>query len=67
MTEYEKQVVSNLKLELARVEEELVRAQTEVDRITARKKQILDELAQHSDQRYEEDMLARVYDQRRKH
>ena len=67
MTEYEKEVVSNLKLELARVEEELVRAQTEVDRITARKKQILDELAQHSDQRYEEDMLARVYDQRRKH
>ena len=67
MTEYEKEVVSNLKLELSRVEEELVRAQTEVDRITARKKQILDELAQHSDQRYEEDMLARVYDQRRKH
>ncbi len=67
MTEYEKEVVSNLKIELARVEEELVRAQTEVDRITARKKQILDELAQHSDQRYEEDMLARVYDQRRKH
>ena len=67
MTEYEKEVVSNLKLELSRVEEDVVRAQIELDRLVARKKQILDELAKHSDQRYEEDMLARVYDQRRKH
>lgn len=66
MTDYEKEVVSNLKFDLSRLEEDIERTQNEMDRLLAKKKAILDELAKHTDQKYEEDMLAMVYDQRRK-
>ncbi|MBO6215918.1 MAG: hypothetical protein J6N76_10405 [Lachnospiraceae bacterium] len=63
---YDRDIVENLKLELSRIEEELQRAKSEVDRLNVRKKTILDELANHTDERYEEEMLTRVYNQRRR-
>ena len=67
MTDYDKEVVSGLKFDLSILEEDIEKAQKELDRLLAKKKAILDELAKHTDQKYEADMLARVYDQRRNH
>lgn len=64
--QYNKDIVENLKLDLSRVEDEIRRIESELESARGRRKSILDELAKYSDEKYEEDMLQRVYDQRRK-
>jgi len=64
-TKTQREVIEDLKIELARLEGEEKRLEDELDIIRSQKKQILDQLSENSDEKYEEDMLARVYQQRR--
>ena len=61
-----KEIIEDLKVELSSLEAEEEQLRKDIERIEGKKKQILEEIAQHSDEKYEEDMLALVYQQRRK-
>lgn len=61
-----KEIIEDLKVELSSLEAEEEQLRKDIERIESKKKQILEEIAQHSDEKYEEDMLALVYQQRRK-
>ena len=60
-----KEIIEDLKVELSSLEAEEEQLRKDIERIEGKKKQILEEIAQHSDEKYEEDMLALVYQQRR--
>ncbi len=66
MTRNDKDIIDKLKLELSRIDRDIDLAQKELDRLNGRKKQIMDQMAEHSDEQYEEDMLSLVYEQRKK-
>ena len=61
-----KEIIEDLKVEFSSLEAEEEQLRKDIERIEGKKKQILEEIAQHSDEKYEEDMLALVYQQRRK-
>ena len=61
-----KELIEDLKLQLHRLEEESDQLHKELERIEGKKIQIMKEIAEHSDEKYEEDMLSKVYQQRRK-
>ena len=61
-----KELIEDLKLQLHRLEEEADQLHKELERIEGKKIQIMKEIAEHSDEKYEEDMLSKVYQQRRK-
>lgn len=61
-----KDIIDDLKLQLNRLDDEAVQLRKELERIEGKKNQIMKEIAEHSDEKYEEDMLAQVYQQRRK-
>ena len=66
MTRNDKDIIDKLKLELSRIDREIDLAQKDLDRLNGRKKQIMEQMAEHSDEQYEEDMLSLVYEQRKK-
>ena len=66
MSANNKDAMDELKFQLHRLEEEEERARKELQHIIDRKESILDELGKFSDTKYEEDMLAMVYEQRKK-
>lgn len=61
-----KDIIEDLKLQLSRLDDEAEQLRKELERIEGKKNQIMKEIAEHSDEKYEEDMLAQVYQQRRK-
>ncbi len=66
MTRNDKDIIDKLKLELSRIDREIDLVQKDLDRLNGRKKQIMEQMAEHSDEQYEEDMLSLVYEQRKK-
>lgn len=62
----DKEIIEDLKVELSKLENEAEQLRKDLDRIEGRKKQIMQEIADHSDEKYEEEILAQVYQQRRK-
>ena len=61
-----KEIIEDLKVELSSLEAEEEQLRKDIERIEGKKNQIMKEIAEHSDEKYEEDMLAQVYQQRRK-
>ena len=61
-----KDIIEDLKLQLSRLDDEAEQLRKELERIEGKKVQIMKEIAEHSDEKYEEDMLTKVYQQRRK-
>ncbi len=66
MTSNDKEIVDKLQIELTRIDREIELAQKDMDRLVGRKKQILDEIAKHTDEEYEDKILSLVYEQRKK-
>lgn len=54
-----------LKYELKKIENEKERLEKELSELEGRRQAILDELGEFTDDKYEENMLALVYEQRR--
>ena len=66
MYDRNRDVIDKLKMDLSKVERELELLERERDSLLSKKKTILKELGEHSDEQYEQDMLALVYEQRKK-
>ena len=66
MTSNDKEIVDKLQIELTRIDREIELVQKDMDRLVGRKKQILDEIAKHTDEEYEDKILSLVYEQRKK-
>ena len=66
MTSNDKEIVDKLQIELTRIDREIELAQKDMDRLVGRKKKILDEIAKHTDEEYEDKILSLVYEQRKK-
>ena len=62
----DREIRDTLKIRLQKIETEVKRLQEEISRLEGEKKQILSEIADHSDAAYEENMLQLVYEQRHK-
>ena len=60
------EIRDTLKIRLQKIETEVKRLQEEISRLEGEKKQILSQIADHSDAAYEENMLQLVYEQRHK-
>ena len=60
----DREIRDSLKIRLQKIETEVKRLQDEISRLEGEKKQILAEIADHSDAAYEENMLHLVYEQR---
>lgn len=63
---YNKEVIHDLKLELKSVQAEKEKLEAELSRLAGKENHILEELGKYSDEKYEEDMLQLVYEQRKK-
>lgn len=63
---YNKEVIHDLKLELKSVQAEKEKLEAELSRLAGKENHILEELGKFSDEKYEEDMLQLVYEQRKK-
>lgn len=61
-----KDIIDDLKLQLSRLDDEAEQLRKELERIEGKRNQIMKEIAEHSDEKYEADMLQQVYEQRRK-
>mgnify|MGYP006988873060 CR=1 FL=1 len=61
-----REAIDDLKFRLKRVQAEKARLEDELSRINGEEKSILKQLGQFSDEAYEEDMLAKVYEQRKR-
>ena len=61
-----KDIIDDLKLQLSRLDDEAEQLRKELERVEGRRNQVMKEIAEHSDEKYEEDMLSKVYQQRRK-
>ncbi len=66
MTRNDKDTIDRLRMELNRLDRDIELAQKELDRLLGRKKKIMEEMSMHSDEKYEEDVLTLVYEQRKK-
>ena len=63
---YNKEVIHDLKLELQSIQAEKEKLEAELSRLAGKENHILEELGKFSDEKYEEDMLQLVYEQRKK-
>ena len=63
---YNKEVIHDLKLELQSIQAEKAKLEAELSRLAGKENHILEELGKYSDEKYEEDMLQLVYEQRKK-
>lgn len=63
---YNKEAIHDLKIELQSIQTEKERLEAELNRLAGKENHILEELAKYSDEKYEEDMLQLVYEQRKK-
>ena len=61
----QKEILEDLKFQLDRIEEKIRVEKDELNALEAEKTRILREMGKYSNEQYEEDMLARVYEQRR--
>ncbi|MCR4998413.1 MAG: hypothetical protein K6A05_01075 [Lachnospiraceae bacterium] len=61
-----KDIIDDLKLQLNRLDDEAEQLRKELERIEGKRNQIIKDIAEHSDEKYEADMLQQVYEQRRK-
>ncbi len=62
----EREIRDTLKIRIQKIETEVKRLQDEISRLEGEKKQLMKEMAEHSDASYEENMLQLVYEQRHK-
>ena len=63
---YNKELIHDLKLELQSIQAEKEKLEAELSRLAGKENHILEELGKFSDDKYEEDMLQLVYEQRKK-
>ena len=63
---YNKEVIHDLKFELQNIQAEKAKLEAELSRLAGKENHILEELGKYSDEKYEEDMLQLVYEQRKK-
>ena len=63
---YNKELIHDLKLELQSIQAEKEKLEAELSRLAGKENHILEELGKFSDEKYEEDMLQLVYEQRKK-
>ncbi len=61
-----KDIIRDLQMDLQRVQAEKAKLEAELSRVVGREKAILEDLGKFSDDKYEEDMLQLVYEQRKK-
>lgn len=61
-----KEMIEDLKMQLSRVQMDRKKAEEELKRLQGEEKRILDEISGLSDDKYEQDMLQLVYEQRKK-
>ncbi|MCR5452166.1 MAG: hypothetical protein K6F00_06000 [Lachnospiraceae bacterium] len=66
MLERNRDLIDKLKAELAKVERDISALEKERDDLLSKKKMLLKEIGDHSDEKYEQDMLSLVYEQRKK-
>lgn len=63
---YNKEAIHDLKIELQFIQTEKAKLEAELSRLAGKEKHIMEELAKYSDEKYEEDMLQLLYEQRKK-
>lgn len=63
---YNQEIIHDLKMDLQRIQAEKEKLEAELSRLSGKETHILEELAKFSDEKYEEDMLQLVYEQRKK-
>ena len=63
---YNKEAIHDLKIELQLIKTEREKLEAELSRLAGKENHILEELGKFSDDKYEEDMLQLVYEQRKK-
>lgn len=63
---YNKEIIHDLKVDLQRIQAEKAKLEEELNRLSGKEKHIIEELGKFSDEKYEEDMLQLVYEQRKK-
>ncbi len=61
-----KEMIEDLKMQLSRVQTDRKKVEEELKRLQGEEKRILDEISGLSDDKYEQDMLQLVYEQRKK-
>ena len=62
----DREIRDDLKIKLQKLEAEENKLKTEIEHIETEKRKILNQLAEHSSESYEESMLQLVYEQRHK-
>lgn len=61
-----RQLMEDFNFQLRQLETKEQELQQELEKIRAEKKQVLKQISENSDEKYQEDMLSMLYEQRRK-
>ena len=66
MLDRNRDLIDKLKIDLKKIERDIESLEKDREILLSKKKAILKEISDHSDEKYEQDMLALVYEQRKK-